>query len=125
MKPDPLELRTWRAVWCHCIGIVMLAFLAIVLLPAVPFAAQQPPPETHRKVVRRIVPEYPEIARPMKLSGIVRVAASVAPNGSVVSANVLGGHPLLGRVAVDAVRQWRFEAAPQQTEEVVFITFHP
>jgi len=124
MKPTPVELCTSRAVRRHRLGIVMLAFLAVAF-PGVPLAAQQPQPEKHRKVVQRIVPPYPELARSMKLSGIVRVAADVAPNGSVVSAAVLGGHPLLARVAVDAVRQWRFETAPQPTQEVVFITFQP
>lgn len=81
--------------------------------------------EFHRKVVEKITPRYPEMARTLKLSGIVRVAIRVAPNGKVVSAEVMGGHPLLAQVAVDAVRQWRFEPASQETQEVVSFTFQP
>ena len=124
MKPTPPELFASRAARRRCIGIVMLALLAIAFI-RVPLAAQEAQPETHRKVVQKVVPQYPELAKSIKLSGMVRVAANVAPNGSVVSASVLGGHPLLGRAAVDAVRRWRFEPAPQQTEEIVFLTFHP
>ena len=65
------------------------------------------------------------MAKAMNLSGTVRVAVKVAANGRVLSADVLGGHPLLAEVAVDAVRQWRFESTPQPTEEVVLITFKP
>lgn len=122
MKTAPAELYLSPSVRRRGIALMMLAFF---MLPRTPLAAQQAQPETHRKVVQKVVPPYPELARPMRLSGIVRVSANVAPNGKVLSAAVLGGHPLLARVAVDAVRQWRFEPSPQPTEEVVFITFQP
>ncbi len=90
-----------------------------------PLLGQQAQPETPRKAVQKFAPRYPEMAKAMKLSGTVRLVVKVAPNGNVVSAEVLSGHPLLAQVSIDAVRQWRFEAGPQQTEEVVLITFQP
>jgi TonB family protein len=106
------------------IAILMLAFVTAAI-PGTPLLAQQAQPETHRKTLQKVTPHYPEMAKAMKLGGMVRVAVKVAPNGRVVSAEVLGGHPLLAEVAVDAARQFRFEAAPQQTEEVLIFTFHP
>lgn len=102
----------------------MIAFLA-ALIPATSMVAQQAQPETHRRAVQKIEPGYPQMAKTLKLSGTVKVAVKVAPNGKVVSAAALGGHPLFAQVAVDAVRQWRFEAAGQQTEEIVYINFQP
>lgn len=99
----------------------MLAVFSLVL-PRTSLA-QQPQTEVHRKALQKITPDYPGLARTMKLSGVVRLSVDVAPNGKVVSAQVLGGHPLLAQVAVDAVRQWRFESAPRQTEEIVLINF--
>ena len=46
-------------------------------------------------------------------------------NGSVKSANALGGNPALIQSAIDAVRKWKFEAAPEETTEIVQIMFEP
>jgi TonB family protein len=124
METAPIESRPLLAAGRRWIAIVMLAFLTVAI-PGTPLLAQQAQPETHRQVVQKLAPLYPELAKAMKLSGMVRMAVKVAPNGRVVSVEVLGGHPIFARVAVDSVRQWRFEAAPQQTEEVVLITFQP
>lgn len=102
----------------------MLALLTVAVA-GTPLLAQEAQPETHRKAVQKVMPPYPEMAKAMKLSGMVRVAIKVAPNGRVVSAEVLGGHPLLAKVAVEASRQFRFETSPKQTEEVVIFNFHP
>ena len=121
MKIAPIESSPFLTAGRR-IAIVMVAFLAI---PGTPLLGQQAQPETHRKAVQKSTTSYPAAARAMNLSGTVRVAVKVAANGRVLSADVLGGHPLLAEVAVDAVRQWRFEITPQPTEEVVLITFKP
>lgn len=124
MKTDPFRSCPLLAASCRWIAIVMLAFL-IGPIHGTPLLAQQAQTETHRKAVQKMAAIYPAMAKPLKLSGTVRVAVKVAPNGKVVSAQAIGGHPLFTQPAVDAVRQWRFEATRQQTEEVVFITFQP
>lgn len=70
-------------------------------------------------------PVFPEIARRMRLSGTVRVEVTVAPNGTVVSAKPVGGHPILVESAVTAVKKWRFEPAPGTTTEVIPFDFRP
>lgn len=124
MKTDPIESRHSLTPRCRWIAIVMLAFLTVPI-PGTSVLAQQAQPETQRKAVQTFSPSYPAIARRLRLSGTVKVAVKVAPNGKVVSAEALGGHPLFTQVAVDAVRQWRFETALQQTDEVVSINFQP
>jgi len=124
MKPDPIESRPLLGAGGRWIAVAMIAFLT-TLIPGNLSLAQQAQPETRRKAVQKIEPGYPAMAKTLKLSGTVKVAVKIAPNGKVVSAEALGGHPLFTQVAVDAVRLWRFEAAGQQTEEVVFINFQP
>ena len=121
MRTAPIGSCPWLTAgrW-----IVMLALLTVAVA-GTPLLAQQAQPETHRKALQKVMPHYPEMAKAMKLSGIVRVAVKVAPNGRVVSAEVLGGHPLLAEVAVEASRQFRFETSPKQTEEVVIFNFQP
>ena len=68
---------------------------------------------------------YPELAKRMSISGVVKVEVVVAPNGSVKSTKVVGGHPLLVNAAVDAVKKWRFETASEETTGVVEFKFDP
>jgi len=81
--------------------------------------------ELSRKVKNRIAPVYPDVARRMNISGSVKVMVVVAPNGTVKSAKVLGGHPLLVNAAIDALKKWRFESAGEESSGVVEFKFQP
>ena len=78
-----------------------------------------------RKVKSRVSPVYPEIARRMSITGTVKVEVVVAANGTVKSTKVIGGHPVLVDCAVEAVKKWRYEAAPQETTQIVEFKFLP
>ena len=41
-----------------------------------------------------------------RISGQVRLEAIIAKNGKIENLQVLSGHPLLVRAALEAVRQW-------------------
>ncbi|HVP63637.1 MAG TPA: energy transducer TonB [candidate division Zixibacteria bacterium] len=75
-----------------------------------------------RTVVSRVEPEYPELAKRARITGSVKVEAVVSPNGTVRSVKVLGGHPLLGQAAQDAMRRWRY--APAASESTVVVVFN-
>ena len=81
--------------------------------------------EGPRRVERNIPPEYPEIAGRMKLTGTVQVEAVVRPDGTVKEVRTLGGHPLLADSVARAVKQWKYQTAPKETEEIVKFTFGP
>jgi TonB family protein len=76
-----------------------------------------------RKRKAEVKPQYPELARGLNLSGTVRLEAEVAPDGKVRNVKVLGGHPVLVRAAVEAVKQWKYEVAQTETTEPVEIHF--
>ncbi len=81
--------------------------------------------ELSRKAKTRVLPVYPEVARRMSIEGTVRLAVVVAPNGTVKSEKPVGGHPLLVNAAMDAMKQWRFEAGPTESSGIVEFKFHP
>jgi protein TonB len=58
------------------------------------------------KLIRRIVPEYPPLARTARVQGSVQLVAHIGRDGTVRNIQVMGGHPLLLRAAVDAVSKW-------------------
>jgi TonB family protein len=79
----------------------------------------------HRKVITRVEPRYPEAAKSMRLSGTVKLLATVEPNGDVKDIHVLGGGPIFVDAAVTAVRKWKYEAASQESTESVEVRFQP
>ncbi len=80
--------------------------------------------QSTRKARSKVAPAYPELARRMKISGVVKVQVTVAPNGSVKDATLMGGHPVLANAVLDAVRKWRFEAGSETKENLEF-RFNP
>ena len=78
-----------------------------------------------RKVKYRVDPQYPEIAKKLGLSGVVRLEVLVAPNGSVKETKVIGGHPILVNAAVDAVKRWKFESASGESTKPLEFKFQP
>ena len=81
--------------------------------------------ETKRKVVSKVVPVYPDLARKLQIHGIVRVEVVIAPSGKVKMTHVIGGNPVLAQSAVNAIEQWKWTPAPQETQELVELSFHP
>jgi TonB family protein len=78
-----------------------------------------------RKIRTRVVPQYPSLAKQMNVSGKVKIEATVAADGHVVTTKVIGGSPLLINSALDALKKWRFEPGPRDTMEVVEFEFNP
>jgi TonB family protein len=88
-------------------------------------SAQAEQANSERKVVNRVTPEYPRLARTMNLRGTVRLEVHVSEAGHVKSVEVKGGSPVLVQSAQDAVRLWKWEKAERDTTELVEINFNP
>lgn len=86
--------------------------------------AQDQPGDSMRKIVRKTVPNYPEVAKRMGLSGTVKVLATVAPDGSVRTVQPIGGSPVLLQAAQDAIYKWKF-AAGAESKELLELHFSP
>jgi TonB family protein len=106
-----------------------VALLSAIVLTGITLAQSAPAaPADHasdRKVVIRTAPSYPELAKKAHLQGVVKVEAVVRPNGTVKATRVVGGNPVLVEAATDAVSKWKFEPEPNETTEVIQLTFVP
>jgi protein TonB len=100
---------------------LVLIFLLMQTLAAAPAQDSTPPQE--RKVVLRVNPAYPDLARRMHLAGVVKVQVTIAPDGSVKSVSPLGGNPVLLKAAQEAVSHWKYAPAADETREVVELRF--
>ncbi|WP_420239739.1 energy transducer TonB [Telmatobacter bradus] len=76
-----------------------------------------------RKILVRVKPVYPPIAKRMKVTGSVLLTVTVEPNGHVKSADAVMGEHVLLEAARNAVEKWKFEPADSQTFEDVELQF--
>jgi len=86
-------------------------------------AGQNVVEEGKRKARTKVNPTYPDLARRMNIGGKVKIEVVIAPDGHVKTARALGGHPVLVQSCVDAVREWRFDPAPEESTQVIEFTF--
>jgi TonB family protein len=88
------------------------AALVFVMAFAVTIGAAE-----ERAVKSRVAPVYPELAKRMKIMGVVKVEATVDADGRVTDAKAISGSHTLAPAAEDAVRKWKF--APGAGTETV------
>ena len=100
----------------------LLAAFALLCLGLSLCAAGSTP---ERKVQKRVQPIYPELAKRMHVGGVVRISATVAPDGTVTEVKTISGSRLLSPAAEDAVKKWRFVAADAESIVNLDINFEP
>jgi len=107
------------------IGLVVALFVSTsaALVPRV-HAQETSPDAAKRKVKTKVVPDFPPLAKQMNVTGKVKIEATISPDGRVTSMKVVGGSPLLVSSALDAIKKWRFEAAPKESIEIVEFNFN-
>ncbi len=82
----------------------------------------------NRKVVNRVIPEYPEWAREKGVEASVAIQFTVAPEGRVKEDTIFvartSGYPALDELAINALKKWVFVPLPldQYRDEVGTIT---
>ena len=64
--------------------------------------------EATKSIKSKVNPEYPPLARQMKLVGIVQVDVYVDTNGKVEKVEVVHGNALLTSAVVTALKRWKF-----------------
>ena len=59
----------------------------------------------------------------MNVTGKVKIEVVITPEGRVKSTRVIGGHPLLVQACQDAVKEWKFASASEETTQIVEFEF--
>ena len=73
-------------------------------------------------------PEYPLLARQMKVQGAVELLGQIGKDGGVQTLQVVGGPAILADAAREAVKQWRFKpylqnGQPVETQVPITVNF--
>jgi len=79
-------------------------------------------------VSRSVQPDYPMLARQMKVQGSVVMQALIGRDGLIEDLHVLSGPPILANAAEEAVRQWHFKphfvgSLPVETRANITVNF--
>jgi periplasmic protein TonB len=79
-------------------------------------------------LIKKVMPDYPLIAKTTGTQGTVILQATISATGSIVNLHVLSGPALLRQAALDAVRQWRYSPyllnrQPVEVETTVNVVF--
>jgi len=85
-------------------------------------------PDTAEMVEHPVQPNYPMLAKQMKVQGSVVLQALIGQEGSIQDLRVLSGPAILSTAAMDAVRQWRFRpyiqsGQPVETQARITVNF--
>jgi TonB family protein len=70
--------------------------------------AQVGAPQMEGRIVTKIAPIYPRIARQARIQGTVILQVQINKTGDVESMQLFSGHPMLAPAAIDAVKQWKY-----------------
>jgi len=90
---------------------MQLAVFAAAMAIAMPLHAADE--HTDRAIKQRVAPTYPELAKRMRITGVVRVSAT----------KTVSGNHMLSGAAEDAVHKWKFVPASDESTVEVDINF--
>jgi protein TonB len=77
--------------------------------------------EAMAAAVSKPQPEYPAIAKQLKLEGAVSLNAYVTEDGTVDHVETVSGNPVLVRSAEEALKHWKFSKQTEDGKPVKFV----
>lgn len=85
-------------------------------------------PQTAQSVSVSVPPDYPLLARQMKVQGVVSLQALIARDGTIQELQILSGPEILATAAREAVKQWHFKpylqnGQPVETQARITVNF--
>src|SRR6202166_2863407 len=85
-------------------------------------------PQATQSVTVSVPPDYPLLARQMKVQGAVRLQALISREGTIQELQILSGPGILATAAREAVKQWHFKpyiqnGQPVETQARITVNF--
>jgi TonB family protein len=108
-------VKTKLKMAATCFFMAMALILGVVNLSA----------QDNRKVLSNPEPPYPEVARRLRLSGVVKVQVTIAPDGKIKDAKIMGGHPIFVNSVEQTLKDWKYAPSSTETTAQLEFTFRP
>ena len=113
--------------------MAFLRSVCLLVIAAVAGAADGAPKkvtmsEAMGAVVTKVPPEYPSLAKQLKITGAVELDVLIAENGAVEAVTPISGNPVLTKPAAEALKKWKFkpfqqDGAPVKAQAALKINF--
>jgi len=105
---------------------VVLAFLGVAAGADGPRKVTQA--DAMAAAVTKVQPEYPELARQLKITGTVELDVVIGESGAVDAVTPVSGNPVLTKPAAESLKKWKFkpfvqDGSPVKAEFVMKIGF--
>jgi len=105
---------------------VLVAILNLVAVADGPRKITQA--EAMAAAVSKVQPEYPELARQLKINGTVELEVVIAESGAVDTVTPVSGNPVLTKPAAESLKKWKFkpfvqDGSPVKAQAVIKIGF--
>jgi len=72
--------------------------------------------QQERKVLENPTPDYPALARKLRITGTVKVTAVVGTDGMIKDVQVHGGNPVLIQEVENTLKKWKYTPASNETK---------
>jgi len=72
--------------------------------------------QQERKVLENPTPDYPPLARKLRITGSVKVTALVGTDGLIKDVQVHGGNPVLVQEVENTLKKWKYAPASNETK---------
>ena len=106
------------------LALCLLVGLAVATLGSISLLSQEgDAPGSKRRVKVMGKPQYPDLAKKLNLTGVVKIEVIIGTDGKVKRTRVVGGHPVLASEAEKAAMQSEFEPGPKETSEIIEFKF--
>jgi TonB family protein len=99
-------------------AVVQATAVVIMLM-----AASMAHASNDRAIKSRVAPAYPELAKRMRIAGVVKLEATVDADGKVTAVKTVSGSKALSQAAEDAVSKWKYASGSGASTEDVEVTF--
>lgn len=106
-------------------GCVVKHLAFVVLLVGVCFCAATGQAQEARKVLAQSQPDYPELAKHLRLAGTVKVQVIIGTDGIIKNTKVVGGNPVLVEATLEALKKWKYAPSSSETTTTLEFNFHP
>jgi TonB family protein len=72
--------------------------------------------QQERKVLENPTPDYPPLARKLRITGSVKLTAVVGPDGLIKDVQVHGGNPVLVQEVENTLKKWKYAPASYESK---------
>ena len=105
-------------------GNSLRIWTAALVLVGTSIGATRSQAQEGRKVLSQAQPDYPELAKRLRLQGKVKVQVIIGTDGIIKNTKIVGGNPVLVESTLEALKKWKYAPGSETTTTLEF-DFHP